>query len=57
MNLQIKVHGHILRCELLMHMAVVDLDLELFVVFLAELLLLQQQEACICMKMNKKHYC
>jgi hypothetical protein len=54
-SLQIRVHGHTLRFELQMHMAVVDLEHELFVEFLAELLLLQLLEAITFMRMNKKH--
>jgi hypothetical protein len=57
MNLQTKAHGHISPCELQMHMVVMDLGHELCAVFLGELLPLQQQEAIICMRMNKKPYC
>jgi hypothetical protein len=39
-----------------MHMAVVDLEHELFAEFLAELLPLQLLEAITFMRMNKKHY-
>jgi hypothetical protein len=38
-----------------MHMVVADLEHELFVEFLAELLLLQLLEAITYMRMNKKH--
>jgi hypothetical protein len=56
MNLQTKDHGHTSLYEPQMHMAVMDLVLALFVVFLVVQLHPQQLEAIIYTRMNKKLY-